>query len=202
MKLFLDLCSGFGGASEAFANTPHWEVIRIENNPELASVPHTRLLDILTWEEWISDIPFEAFDEVVIWASPPCREFSDAYSSPKSIAAREGDLGDYEPNMEIFDACLAIIEVVQPTYWIIENVKGASPYFIQEIGKHRQRIGPFLLWGNFPFIDVGPYFQHSKATQDVHSSNPLRVNHKAMIPIEISNGLKNSIGYVVRLDHW
>ena len=39
----LDLCSGLGGASEAFVNHPHWEVIRIENNELLADVPHTRL---------------------------------------------------------------------------------------------------------------------------------------------------------------
>ena len=202
MKLFLDLCSGLGGASEAFANSPHWVVIRIEKNPILASVPHTRLLNLLEWKSWISDIPFEAFEEVVIWASPPCRDFSDGYASPKSIAARNGDLDEYEPDMELFDASREIIEHVKPTYWIIENVKGASPYFKPEIGPHRQRIGPFFLWGNFPFIDVGPYFKHYKSDNDVHSSNPLRSNIKAKIPFEVSNGLKNSLGYVVRLDRW
>ena len=36
----LDLCSGLGGASEAFVKDPYWDVVRIENNPELAHVPH------------------------------------------------------------------------------------------------------------------------------------------------------------------
>jgi site-specific DNA-cytosine methylase len=202
MKLFLDLCSGLGGASEAFAQSPHWVVIRIENNPELDIIPHTRILDINQFEEWLKDIPFEAFEEVVIWSSPPCREFSDGYASPKSIAAREGELGEYEPNMEIFDSTRAIISLVEPDWWIIENVKGASPYFIEEIGEHRQRIGPFLLWGVFPFIDVGPYFKHEKRNHDVHSSNPLRANIKAKIPIEVSQALMDSLDSVIRLDRY
>lgn len=202
MKLFLDLCSGLGGASEAFASNPTWVVIRIENNEILDSVPHTRILDVKQWLNWINDIPFEAFEAVVIWASPPCREFSDGYHSPKSIAARDGELGEYEPDMEIFDACREIIEYVSPQYWVIENVKGASPYFIEEIGPHRQRIGPFLLWGCFPFIDVGPYFKHEKSKHDVHSSNPLRANIKAKIPIQVSAALMIGIDSVTRLDHW
>ena len=73
MKLFLDLCSGFGGASEAFANTPHWEVIRIENNPELSQVPHTRLLDVEHWLDWLPGLISEMGSRpAVIWASPPC----------------------------------------------------------------------------------------------------------------------------------
>ena len=63
----LDLCSGLGGWSEAFVST-NWNVIRIENNPDLAYVPFTLTLDVLKWEEWIDDIP--TVDVIV--ASPPC----------------------------------------------------------------------------------------------------------------------------------
>ncbi len=77
MPVILVLCSGLGGASEAFTHE-EWTVIRIENNPELEYVPDTRILDVREWPNWIEDIP--RCD--VIWASPPCREFSRAYDAP------------------------------------------------------------------------------------------------------------------------
>ena len=52
----LDLCSGLGGASEAFANHPHWEVVRIENNEEVGIIPHTRFLDVQHWLDWLPGI--------------------------------------------------------------------------------------------------------------------------------------------------
>ena len=44
MKM-LDLFSGLGGASEAMLANG-WEVLRIENNPELALVPNTKIMCI------------------------------------------------------------------------------------------------------------------------------------------------------------
>ena len=35
MKIFVDLCCGLGGASEAFQQDPDWLVIRIDNNEDL-----------------------------------------------------------------------------------------------------------------------------------------------------------------------
>ncbi len=80
MPVILDLCSGLGGASEAFTHE-EWTVIRIEINPELEYVPHTRILDVLEWTDWIEDIP--RCD--VIWASPPT-----AQSSARRIGGRTG----------------------------------------------------------------------------------------------------------------
>ena len=51
----LDLCSGLGGFSEAFVAAGH-EVLRIEHNPLLADVPHTKIMDIFEFRDWLEDI--------------------------------------------------------------------------------------------------------------------------------------------------
>ena len=52
MKI-LDIFSGFGGASEAFAQDEAWGILRIENNPLLSNVEHTRSMDIFEFRDWL-----------------------------------------------------------------------------------------------------------------------------------------------------
>jgi site-specific DNA-cytosine methylase len=93
----LDLCSGLGGASEAFVKDPHWEVVRIENNPKLGIIPHTEILDVMQWIDWLPALLSEKGRPTVIWASPPCLEFSQAYRAPGPSARREGI--NFEPDL-------------------------------------------------------------------------------------------------------
>ena len=58
LPVMIDLFSGLGGASEAFVRDG-WTVIRIENNMLLSGVPHTRMLDISRWQEWLDDLLIE-----------------------------------------------------------------------------------------------------------------------------------------------
>ena len=181
-----DLCSGLGGWTEAFVQN-EWIVCRIENNPDLQYVPFTLELDVLSWEEWIEDLP----KPNVIVASPPCREFSTAYGAPGPTARRTGE--QFEPNMEVVRACLDIIDYMKPSYWVLENVQGSQGWFLPLIGARRQKIGPFYLWGNFPLISMPVHWEHRKSDNDVHSSNPMRANLKAMIPFELSFSLHQTI---------
>lgn len=203
MKVFIDLCSGLGGASEAFVNDAEWVVFRFENNPKLQDVACTFNNDILEWMDWLPifvEAELGTADQVVVWASPTCRQFSDAFAAPKSIARRAGE--DYEPNMDLFKACLDIIEFIEPDFWIIENVRGAIEFFEPEIGPYRQHIFSFFLWGNFPHIDIDPYQVHSKATDDVNNRRWDRMNIKAKIPYVVSNKLKVAIDGFTSLDQW
>tara|TARA_Y100000310_G_C20461782_1_gene705722 strand:- start:312 stop:884 length:573 start_codon:yes stop_codon:yes gene_type:complete len=172
MPVFLDLCSGLGGASEAFTQQG-WTVIRVENNPELEYVPHTRILDVLEWADWIDQLP--RCD--VIWASPPCTEFSTASSVPRSVRG--------EPDMSIVQACLDIIDYMKPRVWVLENVQGACRYFEPLIGWHQQRIGPFFLWGQFPRITM-PFDFRYKKNMGGAESRKRTAQEVACIPFEIS----------------
>lgn len=179
----IDLFSGFGGASEAF-RLEGWSVLRYDNNPALQGVPGTTLCDLMEYEIKCRH-PIE-----IIWASPPCLAFSTAFLSPKSKAARAGE--DYKPDMKLITRAIQIIEELKPKHWIIEGVAGGSKDFEKLLGPPRQIIGPFLLWGVFPFIHVPKDWQHFKSENDKRHSD-LRANYRAKIPIQISAGLLEAV---------
>lgn len=195
MKM-LDLFSGLGGASEAFVQAG-WEVLRIENNPLLSEVPNTKMMCVFELRDWLEDntrtLTVGVLDDVdLIWASPPCDEFSLAFSAPHAIHNRENPGIPYEPNMDYLEATLDIIKLLKPRYFVIENVRGSSKFFTEMIGTPvRQILGNAqFLWGNFPLIDPPRYL--TKAEVDKRHS-PLRANIRAKIPIEISQALLEAI---------
>jgi len=184
MKLMIDLFSGLGGASEAMAQDDGWAVLRYENNPALGYVPFTNLCDLTQYEIKCRH------DIEIIWASPPCQDFSNAYDAPRPTAARNGL--EFEADLSLVKRALEIIEELKPRYWIIENVVGAIKDFEPLLGEPRQIIGPFVLWGKFPLIPMSRDFKHSKAGIDKRHS-PIRSNIRAQIPFEISEALLDTL---------
>jgi len=184
MKRMLDLCSGLGGASEAFVQAG-WEVLRIDNNPMMSGVPHTKQIDIFEFEEWIEDNldEMKVFTNTdLIWFSPPCLEFSLAYSAPRPE----------NPSLEILKCGIRIIEMLKPKYFVIENVKGAIKHFEPLLGKPAQINQAYILWGVFPgFV---PAAFPTKAEKDKRHS-PIRSNLRARVPIEISQSLLDAINW-------
>ena len=174
-----DLCSGLGGWTQAFDK----HVYRFDNNPLLQDVPGTFQEDVKDWKQWVLKYP----KPDVIVASPPCLEFSTVYNAPRPKAKREGI--EFNPDLSILKACKEIIDFINPKWWIIENVAGASKDFTQELGMPpRQIIGPFLLWGYFPYLPMEPGFVHLKEKMP-HKKGPLRGNYRAIIPLEVSQAL-------------
>lgn len=194
-RVILDLCSGLGGASEAFLSASQWQVVRIENNPDLSCVPHTQTLDVLEWTDWVESIPHPT----VIWASPPCLEFSRAYNAPAVRAEREGR--DFEPDMELVKACLDVIDYFKPEWHVIENVEGAQKSFFPLLGNRAQRIGPFYLWGKFPRLAIPYSFHHVKSDCD-GLPRSIRSQSRALVPIEISEALLRSVEDQQTLARW
>ena len=185
-KVIWDLCSGLGGWTEAFVQDG-WVVIRIELNPDLEYVPFTRILDVKEWMDWIDELPHPD----IIVASPPCQEFSLATGKP--VEGRE-------PDMSIVRACLDIIDYIKPTWWVLENVRGATSFFMPLLGHHKQAIGArghpkFFLWGNYPEIIMKPNFTHS--ISDKHTAQ-----ERALIPFELSFELLRAVKNHVRIDRW
>tara|TARA_Y100000004_G_C8954706_1_gene430225 strand:- start:3209 stop:3844 length:636 start_codon:yes stop_codon:yes gene_type:complete len=189
----LDLCSGLGGFSQAFVDAAGWEVMRIENNPLLADVPHTEIMCVKEFRDNLHEMIERGFkpDFVdLVLASPPCLEFSTGFHSPRSIAAREGRLEDYKPDMSILEAVLDIVRMLKPTYFIIENVRGACRYFSEWLGRHKQQITAYYFWGRFPAFTVqNPEDLPTKAELDRGYHHPLRANYRGKIPIEISRAI-------------
>ena len=192
MKRMLDLFSGLKGASQAFAVSDDWEVITVDNNPDLEPDICCDINDLWlhpefqTWKE-------KEFD--LIWASPPCIEFY------KVLAPFFPEDYGNDPSMELVETSKAIIDILKPKYWVIENTKSGTKFINKVLGKYRQRIGPFFLWGQYPLFDAKVPENH-KYLNDTWSSDPLRSNKKAKVPQEISRALLDVIENQVDLTKW
>lgn len=127
----LDLFAGLGGASQAMRERG-WDVVTVDNDPRFGC---THTADLSTWSY---DGP--AID--LVWASPPCTEFSRE-SMPWCRTGKA-------PGLELVHAARRIIAEVAPTWWVIENVRGATKYLNPIMGEPKQSHGPFFLWGQFP----------------------------------------------------
>ena len=192
MKI-VDLFSGLGGASEAFVQDPLWGCLRIENNPLLAATECTRIMDIFEFRDWLLEQKnrYGGFSVDVVWASVPCTEFSQAFNAPQAIAQREGRIDDYQPYMGFLEVAIEIIEIINPRYWIIENVRGASRYFHPYLGAPAQVHGSYFLWGNFPKFQPGQF--PMKKEKDQRHAGEMRANIRAKVPIQISQALKDAV---------
>jgi len=183
--MMLDLFAGFGGQSQAFLDAG-WDVLRIDNNPLLKDVDRMILMDVVKCQ------PFNLCDHPIqyIHASPPCLEFSTAYDAPRGRAFRAG-ITDYQPDLTLVTEAIRIIKQLKPRYWSIENVKGSIKYLRPILGEPRLIVGAWVYWGNFPLFDPSTLELPTKASQDRRWS-PLRANHRAHIPLCVSEAFLSS----------
>lgn len=162
----LDLFSGLGGWSKAFKDRGHKRItvdINEEFNPDIC-------IDIIE----LDVREMGTFD--VILASPPCTEFSKA-SMPDSWNKNRTT----NPDTALLKRTIEIIEKLKPTYWIIENVRGAKPYFYPLLGKPVKKVGSRYLWGNFPIVDC-----KNKYGKEKLSPSKNRPALRSLIPYELS----------------
>jgi len=195
MKVFIDLFCGLGGASEAFRKHPNWKVIAIDNNPILLPHVHGLILadvhDTDNIKSIITALLFEHTDEIeqiVVWASPPCTEFSLANANRPD-----------EPDMTSVMAAKDIIDWIaygedtskMNPLWCIENVKGAIDWFNEELEiPWHQRVGPMFLWGTIPWIDfIDAEDREFRKGDSNKGSRALRPNLRALVPYSLSKSL-------------
>ena len=145
-KFFLDLFSGSGSVGEV-AKELGYTVISLDRDME-AEIQ----IDIMDWD--CHDFPKGFFD--VIWASPPCTE----YSRCKTRAPR-----DIESANQIVERTLDILEYFEPKYWIIEN---------PQTGLLKDQL---CMWG-LPFKDIDyckygmPYRKRTRIWNNVFRWEP------------------------------
>lgn len=202
MKVFLDLCTSLGGASKAFDDHPDWRTIKIDNAEYLLEHHRGMILHDITdvhgtlaiINQILDDWGFDHInDTLVIWASPPCNQFSFAN------AARNENEFDFT----VLEACMDIIDRLQWDYWIIENVAGALTSF-SEILEHRPRqmIGPLMLWGHFPLISIKDRTDWKHRKMEAKGSRLLRPHNRALVPEPVSQGLRDAIDHQSTLFKW
>ena len=102
MPLLLELFSGTGSVGKV-AESMGYDVVSLDRDMEA-----TIKTDIMNWD--YQNFPKPKID--VIWASPPCTEYSRA----KTCGIR-----DIEGANAIVKRTLDIIHYFKPDYWIIEN---------------------------------------------------------------------------------
>jgi len=186
MARILDLYSGFGGASEAFVQAEGWEVVRIENEPLLEGVPSTHIMDA---RDFLDSDLVGYYD--VIWASPPCLEFSRAFLAPAPTAKREGR--EFTPDLSLVECAKSVIACLEPKWWVIENVHGALNPLRPILGSPAAILGPFVLWGRIPPLNLSKGFKHDKFEHDTSASDPLRPQRRAVVPLVLSEALLEAV---------
>lgn len=187
----LDLFSGLGGASEAFVKAGD-EVLRIENNVLLKDVPHTHLMDVVDLHAFLAEYHVARRRYDLVWASPPCYEFSNAYGGPKARAYRAGE--EHNPSTALIEAAKDIIDLLEPRWWVIENVRGACPWINPILGEPTQVLGSFVMWGHFPHLIMPEGWVHRKGDEPPGSRHsPIRSNIRAKVPLEVSEALRSGI---------
>jgi len=193
----LDLCSGLGGFSEAFVDDLEWEIMRIENNPLLSEVPHTEIIDIFELRDTLADMFERGYQPEkvdLILFSPPCREFSLGFNAPQAVASREGRFEEYSPDMSILECGLEIIKMLEPRFYIIENVKGSIRHFEPYVGEPVCSVGSFWFYGKFPTFKPGLQGKiPTKKKMDKGSQHPLRLQYRALIPLPVSQAIKKAV---------
>ena len=206
MKVFIDLFCGLGGASSAFCGAQGWKVIRIDNNPDL--IPHVHgmiLADVHQVEQTYTIIERLLFEhrheitQIIVWASPPCTEFSLANANRPD----EPDMSLLIAAMEVMDKIKQMVELVDIEFlWAVENVKGAIDWFNEELEMPwHQRIGPFFLWGTIPWIDFRDAEDKlHKKTGLNKGTRALRPNIRAKIPDAVSQALLDSLELQTKLN--
>ena len=142
----LELFSGTGSVGQV-AKELGYDVISLDRDLEA----HIQI-DIMDWD--YTDLPPWMFD--VIWASPPCTEYSRA----KTCGTR-----DIEGSNEVVKRTLEIIEYFKPKYWIIEN---------PQTGLLKEQ--EFMMW--IPYNDIDyckygmPYRKRTRLWNNIDSWHP------------------------------
>ncbi len=140
---WLDLCSGLGGASQP-ALDRGWRVVRVDIDQRFKP---TIVADVRA-------LPLRPFHVDVLWASPPCNEFTK-WGLPASWACnnksyRKG--GRPFPTTELVLACRAAVDWFKPVWWIIENVMASRKFITPILGPIYAKVTGHVFWGRCPTL--------------------------------------------------
>ena len=140
-RVWLDLCSGLGGASQP-ALDRGLTVIRVD-------------MDRRFKPDVVADVralPLAPFPVDVLWASPPCQQFS-------LHGLRCFHPHPPAPDLSIATAIRSINRTWAPRCWFVENVWAARPFLNPIFGPLAARLPGHAIWSNqlVLFPNVAPH---------------------------------------------
>lgn len=186
----LDCFCGMGGVSDGFA-LEGFDVtgIDIVDAPKMLGYKHKFIQADM--QDWFSiDIDYSQFD--VMWASPPCRDFSNMAYMGKGSVHKDGSKFAWKippnPNegLKLVKAFLDLIDWITPTFWVLENVQGLSKYLDmapRAIGSKIKGGKHHVFYGNFPSLLIP---QTEAKINIIHQQGKLRSWERAKIPLACS----------------
>jgi len=177
--VMVDLCCGLGGAS-APMRARGWRVESVDIRSDVGADVVTDLKDY-SWHGGPVDL---------LWASPPCDEFTKLRL--KQWHPRQGF-----PlrTLTLIGEIARLYAEIRPRWLVLENVAGAIPY----LGTPARRVGPFCLWGVFPFFLASPdtpklWPKHGKGAR------VFRKLARARIPYQLGDNLAQSVEFYRRCE--
>lgn len=173
MPSMLDLCCGMGGASRAMVERG-WRVVRVDIDsrvhPDLVmDVRASALSSVPSWE--------------LVWASPPCTEFSHHGIGLPSVVARRR-----EPDLSIVTACIGLIRSLGARWWVVENVWASRPWIEPLLGPPVASVPGHLFWGRLPGL-IPQTQPHKHRSGRAGMPSWRRSLYRSRIPYDISLAL-------------
>ena len=173
--VWLDLCSGLGGASQP-AKDRGWRVVRVDIEPRFEP-------DILSDIRVLSPTDLPGFP-TVLWASPPCQQYS--LHGMKCFFPNPP-----EPDHSIALKVRELIKYLAPSWWIVENVWAARPWFTRFFGPVRALIPGHAFWSNAPILL--PNVRAHKQIPERKRKAGRQGGVNAMIPYEIGEAICRAV---------
>lgn len=138
MRIILDLCGGTGSWSKPYKETGYY------------------VLNITLPEYDVRSFEFPDYKVHGILAAPPCIAFSMLRNFHAKRETEKQRTDGFIDGLAIVDACLRIIMICKPKWWVLENPKN---YLRRWLGKPDFEFDPWefgdnyqkrtYLWGNF-----------------------------------------------------
>lgn len=174
--VWLDLCSGLGGASQP-ALDRGWKVIRVDIDPRFKP-------DIVAD---VRALPLKPFHVDVLWASPPCIEFT-RYDMANKFPSRS-HLQRKIPNPELCVAAWHWVRLCKPANWVIENVRGSRKFLTPFLGPPFSIVPGHVFWGKVPTLlpDTKEHKFRIKASMKERSAV------RGQIPYEIGEAICRAV---------
>lgn len=164
----LDLCSGFGGASEAMKRNG-WDVLRVDIEPRVKP-------DIVADMRFL---PFRPYPLDLLWISVPCTEYARL-----DMPWHRGKFGP--PDLQLWREAHYLRAQWQPRYFCIENVRGAQKWW----GQSTYVVGSHYLWTDLPFK---PECSYVRDKDRIPGDHPLASALRGRLPYALSDAIRQVV---------